>query len=177
MFLKISQNWQENTCVRVSFLIKLQASVIRGVLQNTPDDCFYLLDFIVSPLYHKIRNADYYKMRQNFISKYLSFFITKCDKVYLKMPQVFYYKRRQFRSSHSSVQNLQCSVKKGVLKSLANFTGKHLCWCTFLIKLHPIRPATLPKIDSNTGAFLWNLRKMRKRRFFKGSLYEDLYVG
>ena len=25
MFLKISQNWQESTCVRVSFLIKLQA--------------------------------------------------------------------------------------------------------------------------------------------------------
>ena len=26
VFLKISQNWQENTCARGSFLIKLQAS-------------------------------------------------------------------------------------------------------------------------------------------------------
>ena len=26
VFLEISQNWQENTCARVSFLIKLQAS-------------------------------------------------------------------------------------------------------------------------------------------------------
>ena len=33
------------------------------------------------------------------------------------------------RSSHR-----RCSVKKGVLKNLRNFTGKHLCWSLFLIK-------------------------------------------
>ena len=37
---------------------------------------------------------------------------------------------RSRRSSH-----WRCSVKKGVLKNLANFTGKHLCWSLFLIKL------------------------------------------
>ena len=31
-----------------------------------------------------------------------------------------------FRSSHR-----RCSVKKGVLKNFANFTGKHLCWSLF----------------------------------------------
>ena len=36
----------------------------------------------------------------------------------------------QFRSS-----NWRCSVKKGVLKNFATFTGKHLCWRIFLIKL------------------------------------------
>ena len=36
-----------------------------------------------------------------------------------------------------------CSVKKGVLKSLAKFTGKHLCWSLFLIKLQQIKSATL----------------------------------
>ena len=36
-----------------------------------------------------------------------------------------------FRSSHWG-----CSVKKGILKNLANFTGIHLCWNLFLIKLH-----------------------------------------
>ena len=39
-----------------------------------------------------------------------------------------------FRSSHQ-----RCSVKKGVLKNFANFTGKHLCWsllqaCNFIKK-------------------------------------------
>ena len=51
-----------------------------------------------------------------------------------------------------------CSVKKGVLKTFANFTGKHLCWSFFLIELQFSRPVTLWKRDSNTGAFLWNLR-------------------
>ena len=31
-----------------------------------------------------------------------------------------------YRSSHR-----RCSVKKGVLKNFANFTGKHLCWSFF----------------------------------------------
>ena len=29
----------------------------------------------------------------------------------------------------------RCSIKKVVLKNFAIFTGKHLCWSTFLIKL------------------------------------------
>ena len=44
-----------------------------------------------------------------------------------------------------------------VPKNLANFTGKHLCWSLFLIKLKAWEPATLLKRDSNTGVFLWNL--------------------
>ena len=45
-----------------------------------------------------------------------------------------------FRRSHQ-----RCSVKKGVLKTFANFTGKHLCWSLFLITLLVFRPATLLK--------------------------------
>ena len=37
------------------------------------------------------------------------------------------------------------------LKSFAIFTGKHLCWGLFLIKLQTFRPATFLKRDSNTG--------------------------
>ena len=37
---------------------------------------------------------------------------------------------KKTRSSHR-----MCSVKIGVLKSFASFTGKHLCWSLFLIKL------------------------------------------
>ena len=46
----------------------------------------------------------------------------------------------------------------GVLKNFAIFTGKHLCWSLFLIKLQDWNPATLIKGDSNTGVFLWKLR-------------------
>ena len=53
------------------------------------------------------------------------------------------------RSSH-----WRCSVKKGVLKNLANFEGKNLCWSLFLIKLQQIKSATLLKLDSNTDVFL-----------------------
>ena len=45
-----------------------------------------------------------------------------------------------FRSRHQ-----RCSVKKDVLKTFANFTGKHLCWSLFLITLLVFRPATLLK--------------------------------
>ena len=44
--------------------------------------------------------------------------------------------------------------KVGVVKNFANFTGKHLFWSLFLIKLQ-----ALLKRDSNTGVFLWNLQK------------------
>ena len=46
--------------------------------------------------------------------------------------------------------------KKGVFKSFANSTGKHLSWSLFLIQLQAWGPATLLKRDSNTDAFLWN---------------------
>ena len=44
------------------------------------------------------------------------------------------------RSSHQ-----RCSVRKDVLKTFANFTGKHLCWSLFLITLLVFRTATLLK--------------------------------
>ena len=58
--------------------------------------------------------------------------------------------------SRSSDRRL--SIKKGVLKHLRNFTGKHLYWSLFLIYLQTFRPATLLRRDTNTGFFLWNLR-------------------
>ena len=58
---------------------------------------------------------------------------------------------------------------KGFLKNFAKFKGKHLCWSLFLIKLQAIRPPTLFKRDSNTGAFLWNLQ-IFKNTYFKEHL-------
>ena len=52
-------------------------------------------------------------------------------------------------------------VQKQLLKKFAIFTGKHLCWCLFLIKLQASRLATLLKRDSNTCVFLWILQTLR----------------
>ena len=57
------------------------------------------------------------------------------------------------RSSHR-----KCSMKNAVLKSFATFTGKHLCWSLFLIRLQTLRPASLLKRDSNRGFSLRMLR-------------------
>ena len=57
------------------------------------------------------------------------------------------------RSSHRN-----SSVKKGVFKNFASFTGRQLCWSLFLIELQTVRPAALLEIDSNTDVFLWNLQ-------------------
>ena len=46
-----------------------------------------------------------------------------------------------------------CFVKKGVLKNLANFIGKHLRWSLFIIKQQDFWFTTLLKRDSNTGVF------------------------
>ena len=60
--------------------------------------------------------------------------------------------KRTLEGSLSRSSHRRCSVKKGVLKNVASFTGKHLCWSLFFIKLQVFRP--LLKRDSNTGAFL-----------------------
>ena len=52
--------------------------------------------------------------------------------------------------------------KIAVLKKFAIFTGKHLSWSLFLIKMQGFMPATLSKRDSNTGVF---------SRIFKNSLF------
>ena len=44
--------------------------------------------------------------------------------------------------------------KKDVLKNFTEFTGKHLFRGLFFNKNTDLRPATLLKIDSNTGVFL-----------------------
>ena len=49
-----------------------------------------------------------------------------------------------------------CSVQKDVLKNFVNFTGKDLCWSLCLIRENIIK--NILKRDSNTGAFLWNIR-------------------
>ena len=56
-----------------------------------------------------------------------------------------------------------------VLKLFANFTGKHLCWNLFLIKLKVLRPLPILKRDSNTGVF-YEISKISEKIFFEEHL-------
>ena len=40
----------------------------------------------------------------------------------------------------SRTSHWRCSAKKVILKNFVNFTGKHLRWSLFSIKLHAFRP-------------------------------------
>ena len=42
--------------------------------------------------------------------------------------------------------------KRGGLKNLAKFTGKHLCWCLFFIKVAGLR-STTPQVASSEFCF------------------------
>ena len=55
--------------------------------------------------------------------------------------------------------------KKGALKNLTNFTGKHMCCSLFVTKLQAFSPATLLKRDFNTGDFLLNFRNFKENLF------------
>ena len=64
MFLEISQNSQENTCARVSLLIKMQA------LQSTSGGCFWIYQGIV--------------LRETYLSFWL---LTTLTKKYINLPK------------------------------------------------------------------------------------------
>ena len=82
----------------------------------------------------------------------------------------------KFRSSHR-----RCSIKNGVLKYFAKFTGKHLCQSLFFDKVsglrpEPLVPATiiqyycspnLLEMDSITTLFLFFLQSFSKQLFFQ----------
>ena len=66
----------------------------------------------------------------------------------------FWLRREQLSLSNWQKQLPEVSYKKDVFKNFAIFTGKHLYWSLFLLKLPALRPATLLEGDSNTGVFL-----------------------
>ena len=63
---------------------------------------------------------------------------TKQEEIYLTMINY-----NNFKGSN----HLRCSIKKGVLKNFAKFTGKHLCRSLFLVKLQTLgrSPPSLSK--------------------------------
>ena len=64
--------------------------------------------------------------------------------------------------------------KTGVLRNFPIFTGKHLCWSLFLIKLQALQTATLLKRDFNTSVFLWILRNFCEQLFYRAPTVESV---
>ena len=75
------------------------------------------------------------------------------------------------RSSHQ-----RCSVRKGVLRNFAKFSGKFLCQIIFLIKLQVsgLRPATLLKKRLWHGCFPVNFVNFLKTPFLQNKSWQLL---
>ena len=78
---------------------------------------------------------------------------------------------KKSRSSHQ-----RCSIKKAVLKNIAIFTGIHLCWSLFLIKLQALRPATLIK-ETPTQVFFCEHCEVFKNTYFEKHLQTTASVN
>ena len=68
------------------------------------------------------------------------------------------------RSSHR-----RCSVRKGILKNFAKFTGKHLCQSLFFNKVTGLRPATLLKKRLWHRCFPVNFAKFLRTPFLQNT--------
>ena len=69
-------------------------------------------------------------------------------------------------SSHYRSSHHRCSVRKGVLRSFAKFTRKHLCQILFFNKVAGLTPATLLKKRLWHRCFLVNFCEISKNTFF-----------
>ena len=56
-------------------------------------------------------------------------------------------------------------MKKGVLKNLGKFTGKHLCWSLFFNEFRGLRPASLLKKKLQRRCFPVNSAKLLRTPF------------
>ena len=68
-----------------------------------------------------------------------------------------------------------CSIKKAVLKNVAMFTGKHLCWNLFLINNNN-RSETLLKTRLQHRSFPVNFAKFLRSPILK-NIYERLLLS
>ena len=67
--------------------------------------------------------------------------------------------------------------KISVLKNFANFSGKHLCWNIFLIKLLALRPATLFKTGSKTCVFFVTFAKFDEHILYMTPIFHWLLLN
>ena len=77
-------------------------------------------------------------------------------------------KIKYYFSSHRS-SHQRCSIKKGVLRNVAKFTGKHLCQGLFSNKVAGLRPVTLLKERLWHRCFPVNFAKFLRTPFLRNT--------
>ena len=103
--------------------------------------------------------SDYHKLVATFFKSHL--FHLRCKTINYKEIIELNISKLLHRSSHQ-----RCSMKLGVLKSFAKFTGKNPYQSRFL-KLRASCLQLYQKIDPDTVVFLWILCNFQKNRFYK----------
>ena len=71
-------------------------------------------------------------------------------------------------------------MKKVVLKHFKIYTGRHLYWSLFLIKLQGFSPVSLLKRDSNSSCFPVNIAKFLRTLVLKNisfRLFLQFFLG
>ena len=121
-------------------------------------------EFFRNFLLHDLRYGRYHALRQvldgldkAYFSKTFNIKVWMSERLFFLYHNLFIVLTTSLFWMHRSSRS-QMFFKIVVLKNFAKFTRKHLCWSLFSIKLQALRPATLLKRDSDTGAFLWILQ-------------------
>ena len=88
---------------------------------------------------------------------------TRCDQISDYKHDIYLYGKistELLAQAATRISRSEIYFKLGVLENFTTFTGKHLCWNLFWIKLQALTPATLLKRDFNTGVSLWTLQNI-----------------
>ena len=118
----------------------------------------WILQNFSKQIFNRSRMSEYVDNGQNWFKSFFPRLI------YEKDPKLCLKKKIHeglFRSSRSQV-----FFKIGVLKNFPKFTGKHLLWIFFLIKLQARRPATVLKKRFQYMCFRVNIAKFLRKAFF-----------
>ena len=63
-------------------------------------------------------------------------------------------------------QHRECSIRKGILRNFARFTGKQMCQILVFNKVAGLRPATLLKKEAHAQVFSCEFCEISKNTFF-----------
>ena len=123
----------------------------------------YLIDRIaLSSIFHTTQSLVKKRTTENFGRKSL-----------LLTMEHFFFRNSRLRNGMASSVNRsshgRCSIRKGVLRNFAKFTGKHLCQNLFFNKVAGLRPATLLKKRLWHKCFPVNFAKFLKAPFLQNT--------
>ena len=147
---------------------KKQNGIYCCIIHKTKYNCWYLMysDYFSQQqdkfIYEKVLFPNLYNSHFHFFEKLFYYYDCKLWNIYKNTCAFIFISIMKPEAATGGVLWKSCSFK-----NFAIFTGKHLWWSLFLIKLQTFRPDS--KKDSNTDIFLWMLRNVEKHLFWRTS--------